>query len=62
MQRLILIGSWASLVMLGYVFADKSPESRVGLKSGPEVGESIPGAFHPLNVTGPGAGSRVCQI
>jgi hypothetical protein len=62
MQRLILIASWTSFLVLGTAFVGESPESRVGLKSGPQVGESLPGVFHPLNVTGPGAGLRICQI
>jgi hypothetical protein len=33
-----------------------------GLKSGPQVGDPIPGVFHPLNVTGDSAGQKVCQI
>jgi hypothetical protein len=33
-----------------------------GLKSGPQVGDPIPGVFHPLNVTGASAGQKVCQI
>lgn len=32
------------------------------LKSGPEVGKPIPGAFHPLNVTGPKAGEKNCLV
>jgi hypothetical protein len=31
-----------------------------GLKSGPQVGAEVPGPFHPLNVTGPDAGEKVC--
>lgn len=30
------------------------------LKSGPQVGEEVPGPFHPLNVTGADAGKKVC--
>jgi hypothetical protein len=32
------------------------------LKSGPQVGDSIPGPFHPLNVTGPFAGKKQCLV
>jgi hypothetical protein len=32
------------------------------LKSGPQPGDSIPGVFHPLNVTGSAAGKKACQI
>jgi hypothetical protein len=30
------------------------------LKSGPQVGEQVPGPFHPLNVTGEHAGEKHC--
>jgi len=33
-----------------------------GLKSGPQVGEKLPGAFHPLNLTGPEAGKKNCLV
>jgi hypothetical protein len=32
------------------------------LKSGPQVGESIPGPFNPLNVNGPTAGQKQCLV
>ncbi|MGH7169015.1 MAG: hypothetical protein ACRELG_01890, partial [Gemmataceae bacterium] len=31
------------------------------VKSGPQVGEKVPGPFKPLNVTGPDAGKASCQ-
>ena len=33
-----------------------------GLKSGPQVDETIPGPFHPLNINGPRAGMKFCQV
>ncbi len=30
------------------------------LKSGPQVGDKVPGPFHPLNVTGADAGTKTC--
>src|ERR1700722_8689536 len=30
------------------------------LKSGPPVGEELPGTFEPVNVTGPDAGQKTC--
>src|SRR5260370_37872992 len=30
------------------------------VKSGPKVGEEVPGPFHPLNVTGANAGKKAC--
>ncbi len=32
------------------------------VKSGPQVGEKVPGPFAPLNVTGPDAGKKSCQF
>ena len=32
------------------------------LKSGTPVGKSIPGAFHPLNLTGAKAGEKHCLV
>ncbi|GIW80276.1 MAG: hypothetical protein KatS3mg105_2083 [Gemmatales bacterium] len=31
-------------------------------KSGPQVGEKIPGAFNVLNCNGPAAGKSNCQV
>ena len=38
------------------------PALAADLKSGPQVGENIPGPFHPLNVTGPTAGQKACLV
>ena len=32
------------------------------LNSGPQVGEKLPGAFHPLNLTGEAAGKKNCLV
>jgi hypothetical protein len=32
------------------------------LKSGPQVGKNIFTPFNPLNVTGPNAGTKTCQV
>jgi hypothetical protein len=48
--------SLAVALLAGCVLAADTP------KSGPQVGQSIPGPFHPLNVNGAGAGRKVCQI
>jgi len=32
------------------------------LKSGPQVGDKLPGAFHPLNLSGPEAGKKNCLV
>ncbi|HZV07859.1 MAG TPA: hypothetical protein VE999_22430 [Gemmataceae bacterium] len=31
------------------------------IQSGPQVGDKVPGAFAPLNITGPNAGQKFCQ-
>src|SRR5258708_4548677 len=31
-----------------------------GIKSGPQVGEKVPGPFHPLNINGEKAGEKNC--
>ncbi len=33
-----------------------------GLKSGPQPGQSLPGPFHPLNVTGSAKGQKACLV
>jgi hypothetical protein len=33
-----------------------------GFKSGPQEGQTIPGPFHPINVTGEAAGRKNCLI
>lgn len=45
----------AALATAGVVAGD-------ALKSGPEVGKNIPGAFHPLNITGASAGQKNCLV
>ena len=32
------------------------------LKSGPQVDQQIPGPFNPLNINGPQAGNKFCQV
>jgi hypothetical protein len=54
--RYSLGGSLVMALLVGSVLAADGPQS------GPQVGQSIPGPFHPLNVTGPGAGRKLCQI
>jgi len=51
----IAVGALLGLALLlgGLVAADK-------VKSGPQVGDEVPGPFHPLNVTGPNAGEKLC--
>ena len=44
-----------ALLVGGVVAAD-------ALKSGPQTGKKIPGAFHPLNINGAAAGQKFCQV
>jgi hypothetical protein len=57
MRNSIAVGTSLALVLLvGCLRAGDT------IKSGPQEGESLPGPFHPLNVTGDGAGNKVCQV
>jgi hypothetical protein len=55
-SRYAVGASLATVLLVGSLIAAES------LKSGPQVGQSIPGPFNPLNVTGSAAGRKVCQI
>lgn len=57
MQRLVAavgIGLTMILSFPGLIYADP-------IQSGPQIGEKVPGPFAPLNITGPGAGTKCCQ-
>lgn len=55
LNRLLLSGAaLASLFLATGVFAAGT------VKSGPQVGQEVPGPFHPLNVTGSKAGMKNC--
>jgi hypothetical protein len=56
LNRLLGFGAFVA-VMFGSSFA-----SAADLKSGPQVGEKLPGSFHPLNCTGDHAGEKYCLI
>jgi hypothetical protein len=47
----------ATLLALGLAAGGFAAEA---VKSGPQVGETVPGPFHPLNVTGEAAGKKFC--
>ncbi len=53
----IPLGVSVAVLLGGSVLAADEP-----LKSGPQVGQTIPGPFNPLNVTGPSAGEKACQV
>jgi hypothetical protein len=51
-----IVGSLAvALLLSGVALA-------ADLQSGPQPGKTIPGAFHPLNVTGDKAGQKNCLV
>jgi hypothetical protein len=54
MRRILLAAGLSVVVLAGYGPADEP------LKSGPQVGEQVPGPFHPLNCTGAKVGQKNC--
>ena len=57
MYKRVTVGAFAlAAVAMSVAFADDA------LKSGPQTGENIPGAFHPTNVTGAQAGKKHCLV
>ena len=57
MRKSIAVGVFAVTMMsVGGLVAGGA------LKSGPQVGTSLPGPFHPLNVTGKKAGVKNCLV
>jgi len=54
-KRRILLAAGLSVVLLSGIGIADEP-----LKSGPQVGQQVPGPFHPLNCTGASAGQKHC--
>jgi hypothetical protein len=54
MRRTVAFAAVLSLVAVLGVHAQS------GVKSGPQVGEKVPGPFHPLNINGEKAGQKNC--
>jgi hypothetical protein len=50
----------AMMALLGLALLFGGVLAAEKIKSGPQVGEQVPGPFHPLNVTGPNAGEKLC--
>jgi hypothetical protein len=48
------------LTILAVVVASAGVAFAEPVTSGPQPGQKVPGPFHPLHVTGPDAGARVC--
>jgi hypothetical protein len=55
LHRIVVLGL-ALALFAGVAVAEKKAK----LTSGPQVGEDLPGPFHPLNVTGKAAGKKNC--
>src|SRR5437588_1198653 len=53
-HRIAAVAVLTLALTAGMVFAAE------GLKSGPQVGEKVPGPFHPLNINGEKAGEKNC--
>jgi hypothetical protein len=53
--RLVTTSALALFVLAGGLIAAEK------LKSGPQVGEKVPGPFEPLNINGDNAGKKFCQ-
>jgi hypothetical protein len=56
MKRCIGVGTLLTGLLAGGLVWAEAP------KSGPQAGDEIPGAFNPLNITGPDAGQKRCQV
>jgi hypothetical protein len=57
MRHRIAVGASLAVVLLvGSALAADA------LKSGPQIGDRLPGPFSPLNVTGDAAGQKLCQV
>jgi hypothetical protein len=54
LRRTAVFAAVLSLVAVMGVYAQS------GVKSGPQVGEEVPGPFHPLNINGESAGKKNC--
>src|SRR2546423_806269 len=53
-RKLLLLAS------LAFLFVASAGLAADAVKSGPQSGEKLPGAFHPLNVNGANAGKKHC--
>src|SRR3954452_7319721 len=49
-----------AVVALGLALTSTAVFAQEKLKSGPQIGDQVPGPFHPLNVTGSAAGKKNC--
>jgi hypothetical protein len=53
-------GLCASVVLVGSALLVASLQAGGNVKSGPQVGQDVPGPFHPLNLTGEKKGQKNC--
>jgi len=56
MTRFVTTSALALVVLTGSLIAADA------VKSGPQVGEKVPGPFEPLNINGDNAGKKFCQF
>lgn len=57
LHRIVARAALAAIAVAALVMTAVADES---VKSGPQVGQEVPGPFHPLNVTGTQAGKKAC--
>ena len=57
MKLSLTVGSFLAVALLGC-----SASAAEELKSGPQAGKKIPGAFNPLHANGPDEGKKVCLV
>src|SRR5262245_18736900 len=59
-DRTMSVLRFAFVLVLALALVTGFAVASENVKSGPQVGKSLPGPFHPLNVTGPKAGETFC--
>src|SRR6516165_8954852 len=50
----------AAVAFLGLALVAGLAIAGDSVKSGPQVGQKVPGPFHPMNITGESAGEKAC--
>jgi len=59
-HRMLVAACAAILVCTAGLVLVASVSAGEAVKSGPQVGENVPGPFHPLNINGASAGQKNC--
>lgn len=52
--------SLSAMLVLTLVLGARAEDKGTALKSGPQIGQEVPGPFHPLNINGAKAGQKNC--